>query len=140
MSIPIAVCSQCGASAETGRIFCAKCGAALCPPNSLLSSNFANPDTPAEISGLKRATILIIKGVGIIAALGFWFSPVTTYPGILWCGASIVVGLLCIAALTQLDDDFIKKNENEGYWPKPLDWNSSPNNNTNEKPTDSRVD
>lgn len=92
------------------------------------------------MSGLKHATIVIIKGIGIIAALGFWFFPVTTYPGILWFGASIVVGLLCIAALAYLDDDFIKKHGNEGYWPKPLDWSSSPNNSTNQKPTDSRVD
>jgi hypothetical protein len=92
------------------------------------------------MSGLKRAIIVVIKGIGILAALGFWVSPVTTYPGILWFGASIVVGLLCLAALAYLDDDFIKKHGNEGYWPKPLDWGTSANDSTNEKRTDSSLD
>src|SRR5262249_26193939 len=136
MSTPIAVCSQCGASAETGRIFCTKCGAALSPPNSLVSSNSEGADAAVPMSFLKRAIILVIKGIGMIAALGFLVSPVTRYPGILWFGASIVVGFLCIAALSYLDDDFMKKHRNEGYWPKPLDWSRSPNNSSNEKPTE----
>jgi len=89
---------------------------------------------------MKRAIILVLKAIGIIAALGFWAAPVTTYPGILWFVASIVVGLICFAALTHLDDDFVKTPGNEGYWPKPLDWSSSANNSTNEKPTDIRPD
>ena len=140
MSTPIAVCSQCGTAADTGRIFCAKCGAALTPPNPLLSSNSTDPGAPAEMSGLKRVTIVVIKGVGIIAALAFCFSPVTTYPGILWFAAAIVVGLLCVVALSALDDDSISKHGHEGYWPKPLDWSSSPSDSADEKPTDSRVD
>jgi hypothetical protein len=106
----------------------------------LLPSNSSDSDTSAEISGTKRATIWVIKGVGIIAALGFCFSPVTTYPGILWFGASIVVGLVCIAALGHLDENFPKKHGNEGYWPKPLDWSGLANNSTDEKPKDSHIE
>ena len=61
----------------------------------------------------------------------------TTNTGILLFGASIVVGFLCVIALSYLDDDFPKGNRKEGYWPKPLDWGRSPNNSTNEKPTHS---
>ena len=92
------------------------------------------------MSGLKRVTIVIIKGIGIIAALAFWLSPVTTYPGILWFAAAIVVGLLCVVALSALDDDSTSNHGHEGYWPKPLDWSSSPNDSVDEKPTDSRID
>ena len=139
MSTPVAVCSQCGTTADTGRIFCAKCGAALTPPNSLLSSNSTDPGAPAVMTGLKRITIVAIKGIGIIAGLAFWFAPVTSYPGILWFAGSIVVGLLCVVALSALDDDSISKHGREGYWPKPLDWSSSPNDSSDEKPTNNRV-
>jgi ribosomal protein L40E len=33
------ICTQCGAPADTGRIFCRRCGAALRPPISLMSSS-----------------------------------------------------------------------------------------------------
>lgn len=133
MSAPIAACSQCGTAADTGRIFCSKCGAALTPANPLLHSNSKD----AGISGLKRVTIVVVKGIGIIAALAFCFSPVTTYPGILWFAAAIVVGLLCVMALSALDDDSISKYGPEGYWPKPVDWSSLPNDSADKKPTDS---
>jgi hypothetical protein len=105
-----------------------------------LPSNSADVVAPEKMSGLKRATIVVIKGIGIIAALGFWFFPVTRYPGILWFGASIVVGLLCIAALSWLDEGFTTKYGKEGYWPKPLDWNKSPKDSTDDRPTKSRLD
>ena len=97
-------------------------------------------DTPVRVCTLKRAAIVIIKGIGAIAALAFWFSRITTNTGILLFGASIVVGFLCIIALSYLDDDFIKGNGKEGYWPKPLDWGASANDRTNEEPKDSRLD
>jgi hypothetical protein len=88
------------------------------------------------MSTLKRATILVLKGSALIAALVFGFSPVTTNTGILLFGASIVVAFVCVIALSYLDDDFPKATGNEGYWPTPLDW-STPNDSTNEKPTKS---
>ena len=99
-------CSQCGGFAASGRIFCANCGAAIQAPVSLLPSDPA-PDNPAaRVSVLKRATIFIIKAIGAVAALTFAFSRFTTNIGILLFGASIVVGFLCLAALSYLDDDF----------------------------------
>lgn len=138
MSTPSATCSQCGASAAGARIFCDKCGAALQTPVPLVLSDF--PDTPVRMSTLKRATIVLIKGIGAIAVLVFGFSPMTTNTGIFLFGASIVVGFFCFIALTYLDDDFPKVSGEEGYWPKSLDWNRSLNNSTNEKPTDSHID
>src|ERR1700733_7397026 len=54
--------------------------------------------------------------------------------------SSIVVGGLCLAALSYLDDNFLKEHMNKGgYWPaKPLDWGAAPNENTAEKRPDSR--
>ena len=138
MSTPSATCSHCGASAAGGRIFCDKCGAALQAPVPLAASDF--PNTPVRMSTLKRATIVVIKGIGVIAVLAFGFSPMTTNTGILLFGASIVVGFFCVIALSYLDDDFPKESGKEGYWPKPLDWSRSPNNSTRENPTDSRLD
>src|SRR5579862_4783203 len=98
MSTPSAACLQCGASAASGRIFCANCGAAIQAPVSLLPSDPA-PDNPAaSVSVLKRAAVFIIKAIGAVAALTFAFSRFTTNMGILLFGASIVVGFLCLAA------------------------------------------
>ena len=135
MSIP--VCSQCGAAANGGRIFCDKCGSTLQTPISLVGSDSA--ESPVSVSTLKRATIVVIKGIGAIAALVFWFSRIATNTGILLFGASIVVGFLCVIALSYLDDDFPKGDRKEGYWPKPLDWGASANH-SNEEPKDSRLD
>ncbi len=35
-----------------------------------------------------------------------------------------------------MDDDFVKENKNEGYWPKPLDWGTPLNIESNEKNKD----
>ncbi len=131
-------CSQCGASEDSGRIFCAKCGTPLQVPVSLIASDSAG--TAAKVSGLKRAIILIIKATGVIAAITFWLSRITTNLGILLFVASIVVGGLCLAALSYLDDDFLKEHMNNGgYWPsKPIDWSPAPHESA-EKRTDSRL-
>ena len=92
------------------------------------------------MSTLKRATVVVIKGIGVAAAVGFLASPVTTYPGIVWFGVSIVIGVLCLVVVGYLDDDFIDKHGNKGYWPKALYWNTSAKNNGNEKSTDSPLD
>ena len=112
MSTPSVACSQCGASDDSGRIFCAKCGTPLQVPVSLIASDSAG--TAAKVSGLKRGIILIIKTIGVIAALTFWFSRITTNLGILLFVASIVVGGLCLAALSYLDDNFLKEHMNTG--------------------------
>ena len=140
MNTPNAACPQCGASFTSGRIFCANCGKAIQAPVSLLPSD-PTPDNPASrVSVLKRATIFIIKAIGVVAALTFAFSRFTTNMGILLFGASIVVGFLCLAALSYLDDDFLKEHMNEGYWPsKPIDWGTARNDSTGEKRIDKGI-
>lgn len=139
MSTPRADCAQCGASADSDRVFCAKCGAVIHDPVSSLVYDSAHTDAVPRVSFLKRAIILSIKAIGIIAALTFWFSGLSTNFGILLFGASIVVGGLCLGALSYLDDDFFKDHmKNVGYWPsKPIDWGTPRNDSTAEKPTDS---
>lgn len=89
---------------------------------------------------MKRATIFVIKAIGVVAALTFTFSRFTTNMGILLFGASIVVGFLCLAALSYLDDDFLKEHMNKGYWPsKPIDWGTARNDGTGEKRTDKSI-
>ena len=118
-------CSQCGTAADSDRIFCVRCGAVLRNPTSLLQSDSSTDDTVTKVSALKRALTVVVKAIGAIAALTFWFSRVTTNFGIVLFGASIVVGLLCVFALSYLDDDFLKGNSTAGYWPsKPLDWDT----------------
>lgn len=92
MSTPSADCPQCGASAASGRIFCAKCRAAIQSPVSLLPSNPTPDNLAAKVSVMKRATIFVVKAIGVVAALTFAFSRFTTNMGILLFGASIVVG------------------------------------------------
>ena len=91
------------------------------------------------MSTLKHATIVVVKGIAGVAALVFLFSRITTNTGILLFGASIVALFMCVIALSYLDDEF-PKGKGDGYWPKPLDWNTSRNNDSNEEPTDSRLD
>jgi hypothetical protein len=107
-------------------------------PVSLLTSDSPHIDGVARVSLLKRAVILSIKAIGIVAALTFWFSRLSTNLGILLFGASIVVGGLCVVALSYLDDDFLKDHtKNEGYWPsKPIDWGTTRSDSA-EKPMDS---
>jgi hypothetical protein len=89
---------------------------------------------------LKRVIIWTLKGIGIMAGLTFWLAPVTTDFGILLFGASIVVGLLCLAALSHLDDDFLKEHMNKGYWPsRPVDWGIARSDSTDEKRADKSI-
>lgn len=90
---------------------------------------------------MKHATIFVIKAIGVVAALTFAFSRFTTNMGILLFGASIVVGGLCLAALSYLDDDFVKEHMNKGgYWPpKPTDWSATPEESTAEKRTNTPI-
>lgn len=136
MSTPSRACSQCAAPADADRIFCVKCGAALQLPRSLLLADSVDANTSPKARPLKRGLAFVIEGVALIAGIVFWFSPITTNTGILWFGASILVALLFFGALSYLDDDFVKENKNEGYWPKPLDWGTPLNIESNEKNKD----
>ena len=129
-------CSECGASAAGGRIFCLNCGATLETPVPLVASDF--PDPPAKIGALRRVAIVLLKGVGGIAAVVFLLSRLTTNTGIFLFGASIVVGFLCIIGLSYLDDNFPDENGRGGYWPKVLVWGKPGSKAGNDKSTDIR--
>lgn len=122
-----ATCPQCGTLADTGGIFCEKCGATRRTPTALVAADSA--DAPVPVAALKRATIVALKAIGVMAGLVFWLSRVSTETGIVLFVASIVVLLLCFVALSYLDEDFMKKHDKEEYWPKPIDWGTSQGNN-----------
>jgi hypothetical protein len=138
MNTTTAACPQCGESADSGRIFCLKCGATIQAPVPLLPRNTLETEAGAKVGVLRKAIILIIKAAGIVAGLTFWFSRLSTNTGLLLFGASIVIGGLCLLALSHLDDDSLKDHKNEGYWPsKPIDWRTEAQKTpTAEKPSD----
>ena len=140
MNTTAVACPQCGESADSGRIFCLKCGAPIQAPVPLLPRDSVDTDSGTKVSVLRKALILIIKATGIVAALTFWFSRLSTNIGLVLFGASIVIGGLCLVALSYLDDDFLKDHKNEGYWPsKPIDWGTARNDSTGEKRTDKSI-
>ena len=67
-----------------------------------------------SMSAIKRAAIMIVKGIAGVAAVGFWFWRPTTDTKALVFGVSIIVLLICVAVLSSLDDKFIDKHIKEG--------------------------
>jgi hypothetical protein len=129
MNTTTATCPQCGESAGSGRIFCLKCGATVQAPVPLLPRVSVETDAGAKVGVLRKAIILIIKATAIVAGLTFWFSRLSTNIGLILFGASIIIGGLCAVALSYLDDDFLKNQKNEGYWPsRPIDWGTKAQN------------
>jgi hypothetical protein len=138
MNTAAAACPQCVESADSGRIFCLKCGAPIQALVPLLPRDSVDTNAGTKVSVLRKSIILIIKATGIVAVLTFGFSPLSTSIGLVVFGASIVIGGLCLVALSYLDDDFLKDHKGEGYWPKPIDWGTGAQNPTTaEKPNDS---
>jgi len=125
-----ATCSRCGAPAGTGLIFCKKCGAALRTPVSLSEIPDGNP---TRMSALRRVAMMIVKSLAAIAGIVFVFWLPKTGTDVLIFGTSIVVLLICFAALSKWDDDFINEHVKQGYWPEPLDWSPRPDNNGGDK-------
>jgi hypothetical protein len=70
-------------------------------------------DNPASASAIKRTVIMIIKGIAGVAAVVFWFWRPTTDTNALVFGASIVVLLICVAVLSNLDDNFIGRPDSQ---------------------------
>jgi hypothetical protein len=86
------------------------------------------------MSAIKRAVIMIVKGIAGVAAVVFWFWRPTTDTNALVFGVSIIVLLICVAVLSSLDDKFIDKHIKEGYWPsKPINWSPRPGDNGGDK-------
>jgi hypothetical protein len=112
-------CRQCGALADAGRIFCAKCGAALTPPSSLIPSSGHDANVPS-VSPMKRLVVTAIKYLAGLSAVVFWLCPLRTGTQVLVFVVSIAVMLICHFGLSSIDEEYA--NKNSGYWPKPLDW------------------
>ena len=129
------ICTQCGTLADTGLIFCKKCGSALRPPTPLIQSgsqDFNPPATP--ISFTRRVASTIIKGLEGISVVVFVLCPLRTATQVVVFVASITVFLICHFVLTNLDETYLGKYK-DGYWPpKPIDWAASAKvQNANEK-------
>src|ERR1700734_858219 len=112
-------CRQCGTPADAGRIFCAKCGAALKAPSSLMASSDHDANAPS-IGPMKRFVVTAIKYLAGLSAVAFWLCPLRTGTQALLFVASIAVMLICHFGLSSIDEEYA--NNNAGYWPKPLDW------------------
>jgi hypothetical protein len=117
------VCSQCGAPADAGRIFCANCGTALQSPAPLIRPGIHDVNGPA-MSPTKRLVVTAMKYLAGLSAVVFWLCPLRTGTQVLIFVASIVVLLICHSVLTNMDEAYAAKNA--GYWPKLLDWGAAP--------------
>ncbi len=72
---------------------------------------------------MKRVFIRIIRSVAGIAAVVFFFCPVSTWTAILVLCSSIAVILICQIVLGSLDETLMDHDGPSGYWPpKPVDW------------------
>ena len=60
----------------------------------------------------KRITLKMVKVAAAIAALMFWFCPLSTGIQVLIFVGSIIVLLICVIVSSDLDDD-----NDTGYWP-----------------------
>src|SRR5882724_9176439 len=101
-------CTQCGTRADTGLIFCKKCGSALRPPARLIESGIQDFKPPASpISFTRRVAVTVIKGLEWIAVVVFVLCPLRTGTQVLVFVASIAVFLICHFVLTNLDDTYL---------------------------------
>jgi hypothetical protein len=118
------ICAQCGAGIDDGIIFCRKCGTTLRSPAPLIAPSLDDMP-PSRVSVITRIVVTIVKGVAGIAAVVAIFCPIGTWTQILTFIGSAGVFLICQAVLSNLDDNYLDENMNEGYWPaKPIDWSS----------------
>lgn len=59
----------------------------------------------------KRIALNVVKVIAGLAAVVFWFCPLSTWNQVLLCVGSIAVLLICFLVSGELDD------RNTGYWP-----------------------
>lgn len=119
-------CPQCDTPADDGLIFCKSCGAALRTPLTLTQSLAQDEGSPSKPKSLPRKIfVLALKGLAGIAAVVALLCQLGTFLEILVFGASVAMAFLCYAVLTNLDETHVDEYGNNGYWPKPLDWNAS---------------
>jgi hypothetical protein len=132
-SVAEILCSQCGTRVDTGRIFCANCGAALRAP-APLSRPGSQDINPSAMSSMKRIIVTVIKYLAGLSAVVFWVCPLRTGTQVLVFVTSIAVLLICHSVLSDMDEAYAAKNT--GYWPKPPDWSApAKSDNSSAKPT-----
>jgi len=120
-------CPQCNTPADDALIFCRNCGAALRTPLPLTHSFADDAGSPLKPKSLPRKIlVLTLKGLAAIAAGVAILCPLSTSTEILVFVASLAVAIICYAVLTKLDETHFDESGNNGYWPKPLNWNTPP--------------
>lgn len=125
--VPGKQCPQCDTPADDGLIFCRNCGAALQLPLPLTQPLAQNANGPSNATSLARQTlVLVLKGLAGIAAVIAVFCPLSTFTQIFVFVASVAIALICYFVLTNLDETHIDEHVKDGYWPKPLEWNTPP--------------
>lgn len=120
-------CRQCRAPADAGRIFCAKCGAALRVHSSLIPSSDHDANAP-PIGPMKRFVVTAIKYLAGLSAVVFWLCPLRTGTQVLLFVASIAVMLICHFGLSSIDEEYANKNADTG--PNDLIGQRPPNRTT----------
>jgi hypothetical protein len=120
-------CPQCNAPADDALIFCRNCGTALRTPLPLTHSLADDPGSPLKPKSLPRKIFaLALKALAGIAAGVAVLCPLSTFTEIVVFFASIAVAIICYGVLTNMDETHVDEYGNNGYWPKPLNWNASP--------------
>src|SRR5215469_4169294 len=102
-------CRQCGTPADAGQIFCAKCGAVLRVPSSLIPSSDHDANAPS-IGPMKRFLMTAIKYLAGLSAVVFWLCPLRTGTQVLVFVVSIAVMLICQFGLSSMDEEYANKN------------------------------
>ncbi len=75
---------------------------------------------------LRKILALALKVLAGIAAGVAVLCPLSTFTEIIVFFASVAVAIICYGFLTNMDETDIDEYGNNGYWPKPLNWNASP--------------
>ena len=134
-------CPHCDAPADTGLIFCRDCGTALRPPLPLTQPHVQKDDDPSNPVDLAtRILIVILKAIAGIAAIVAILCPLGSFTQIFLFVVSGAVALICYVTLTHLDAIDVEKYGNEGYWPKPFDWNAPSQTDTPAEDSTSRTE
>jgi hypothetical protein len=117
-------CPQCGNPCDAGLIFCAKCGAVLRPQVALIKSSLDDSQPAPHPRLIVRIFLKVIRIVAGIAAVVAVFCPFSTFTLIFVFLGSIIVLLICHAALMAWDAKYFGEHSKDSYWPsKPTDWN-----------------
>src|SRR5579859_2287786 len=96
-------CRHCGTPADAGRIFCAKCGAALRLPSSLTPSS-ADDANVTSLGPMRRFVGTAIKYLAGLSGVVFWRCPLRTGTPVLLFGARRAGMLSCQFGWSSIDE------------------------------------